>query len=346
MLTLMWDEIREQPLVLERCIEKNRAALQSIIDAVSSKSIYSIIIAARGTSDHAAVYGKYILELLTGIPVSLAAPSVFTLYNGRIKMENCLVMGVSQSGKAEDVLEVIRAANSQGAVTVSITNFDDSPLAVESKHHLFCDSGLERSVAATKTFTSQMYLLANLAAEWSGNSDFKEELSTVTQGMRATLGLADGVRKAVERYRFMEECFVLARGINYAIALESALKIQETTYVRAKAYATSDFHHGPFAMVERGMPIIVYAPDGPSSDDMKEMLLKLKKVEADLLVISDRPDLVELADCSLILPCTASDFVSPFYNVMLAQMFACQLALLKGLNPDSPRGLNKVTITR
>ena len=345
-MTLMWEEIMEQPFVLSRAIDKNGAMIKEIADEVNKRNISSVVIAARGTSDHAGVYAKYVLELLTGIPVSLAAPSVFTLYGGNVNYKNCLVIAISQSGKAADALEVIKCAKAQGAITVSITNFPDSPVAVESQYHLCCYSGLERSVAATKTFTSQLYLLANLAAEIANNADLKEQLIAAQAGLQKTFQIAPEIKELAKRYRFMKECFVLARGINYAIALEAALKIQETTYVRAKAFATSDFHHGPFAMVERDTPVIVYAPEGPSLKDTVEIINKIRQVEADILVISNSQEALGLGDCSLTIPSGVSDFISPFYNAAVAQMFACNLALTKGLNPDSPRGLNKVTITK
>lgn len=342
----MWSEIMEQPLVLSRSLERNGGTIKKAVAAIKTQNINSVVIAARGTSDHAAVYGKYIIELLVGIPVALAAPSVFTMYGKGLNLKNSLVIGISQSGKAADVIEVIKAANAQEAVTISITNFIDSPLAEESKFHLFCDCGLEKSVAATKTFTAQIFLLAQLVAAWTESENFVKELAAVPEKILQTFETSGVIKQRAERFRFMKECFVLARGINYSIALEAALKIQETTYVRAKAFATSDFHHGPFAMVEKDMPVIIYAPEGPSLKDVSEMIGKLKKSEADLLIISNRKEILDQGNCSFTIPQTQNDFISPFFNVVAAQMFACQLALTKGLNPDSPRGLNKVTITR
>ncbi len=345
-MTQMWNEIMEQPEVLAKCMGKNKNTIDGITQEIKKDGISSVVIAARGTSDHAAVYAKYIIEILAGVPVSLAAPSVFTMYMKEVCFKNSLVIGISQSGRAADAIEVIKSANRQGALTVSVTNFPDSPMAVEAKYHLFCDCGVERSVAATKTFTAQMYLIAQLVAKWSGNEQFAEELSLVPEKMTETFKEERSIRERAERYCFMKECFVLARGVNYSIAMESALKIQETTYVRAKAYATSDFYHGPFAMIEKDMPVLVFAPDGPSSKDVAEMIEKLAEREAELIVISNKSELGRKGSSFFRIPQSDNDFITPFYNVAVAQMFACQLALTKGLNPDSPRGLNKVTITR
>ncbi|QNU68653.1 SIS domain-containing protein [Ruminiclostridium herbifermentans] len=342
----MWEEILEQPEVLKKTVTTNMAVIDELIADLKSREISTVIIAARGTSDHAAVYAKYAIETLIGIPVSLAAPSVFTMYNKKLNMKNCFVIGISQSGKAADAIEVVKAAKEQGAITMSVTNFVDSPLAQTSKYHLFCDTSVEQSVAATKTFTSTVFLLINFIAKWAQNDELLNELKNVPDIMSNIFDKADTIKEIVQKYRFMKECFVLARGINYSIALEAALKIQETTYVRAKAFATSDFHHGPFAMVERDMPVIVYAPEGPSCKDVLEMINKLKNSDADILIISNNQELLKLGNSSIEIPKGCSDYVSPLFNVVVAQMFACNLSLLKGLNPDSPRGLNKITITR
>lgn len=345
-MTQMWSEIFEQPQALERCRKNNARVLDEIAGLLNARQIDQIVIAARGTSDHAAVYGKYVIEMLTGIPVTLAASSVFTMYGKSLKFRNALVIGISQSGRAADVLEVLKAANASGALTVGITNFSDSPIACEVKYHLSCEAGLEKSVAATKTFTAQIYLLAALAARWAKDETLLRELDTVPGRVAGTLEEAPEIEKTAARYRFMQECFVLARGVNYAVSLESALKIQETNYVRAKAFATSDFQHGPIAMLDRGIPVIVYAPDGPSLHDMTDMINRLNEGQIETLVVSNNPDVRAMGTCSFKIPETDNDMISPFFNAVIAQMFACQLALARGNDPDNPRGLNKITITK
>jgi Glucosamine 6-phosphate synthetase, contains amidotransferase and phosphosugar isomerase domains len=345
-MTEMLNEILEQPEVLSRCYNTNRENIISIVKKIKERNINSVVIAARGTSDHAGIYGKYIIECETGIPVSLASPSVYTVYNKKMKLENSLVIGISQSGKAADVLEVLKNARECGSVTISITNDVASPLAHAADVHLFCDAGLEKSVAATKTCSSEMYILAQMVAEWSGCEELGKELLEIPEKLTEVFSEMDAISEKIERYRFINECFVLARGINYPVAMEAALKIQETAYVRAKAYATSDFYHGPFAMIEKDMPVIVYAPNGPTLKDTMEMVEKLKKNEAEVVVISNNEEMLELGDSSFRIPQTSNDLISPFYNVVIAQLFACNLSLIKGLNPDTPRSLKKVTITK
>lgn len=344
-MTQMWKEILEQPEALQRCFEKNAQVIGEIVRTVKNRNIDQVVLAARGTSDHAAVYGKYVIELLLGIPVSLAASSIFTVYHGKMNLGNCLVIGISQSGKAADVLNVLRGAKSSGAVTVGITNNADSEIAREPEFFLSCEAGIEKSVAATKTFSTQIFLLASLAAEWAENREARNEIYSMPGRISAVYDVAGEIQSKVERYRFMNECFVLARGINYAVSLETALKIQETTYVRAKAFATSDFQHGPIAMIGRDIPVLIFAPDGPSLRDVSSMVNKLGSEHIEMIIVSNRKDMLDLGTTSFSIPATANDIVSPFYNVVVAQMFACRLALSKGLDPDNPRGLKKVTVT-
>lgn len=345
-MTHMWLEILEQPKVFEKCLIQNEKNIRTIVSILKERNIRHVIIAARGTSDHAGIYAKYLAEIKLGIPVTLAAPSIFTLYNGNLKMDDSLVIGISQSGRAADVLEVINKAKAQGALTVSITNHADSPLAQEAEFHLDCAAGVEKSVSATKTFTTQVYLLAHLIAEWAEDEALKNELSKVPEIVQKVIDNADYIKSLVQRYRFMNECFVLGRGINFPIALESALKIQETSYVRAKAYATSDFHHGPFAMIDNHMPVIIFAPEGPTLADSMEMINKLKNAGADVLVVSNNAEALSKGDTSIEIPNGAGEFAVPFANAVVGQIFACSLSVLRGLNPDTPRGLSKVTITR
>lgn len=345
-MTQMLKEINQQPEVLKRSMQSNENTVKSLVESIRQRDIKSVYIAARGTSDHAAVYGKYVIEILTGIPVGLAAPSVFTLYNKKVHLKNSLVIGISQSGKAADVLEVVKSANSTGAITASITNDPLSPLARKAQFHLDCNAGPELSVAATKTFTAQMLLMAQLASEWSEDDETRKKLPLVPEKVLYTLDKIEDIKKAVKKYVSMNECFILARGVNYAAALECALKIQETTYIRAKAFASSDFYHGPLALVDKNIPVIIFAPTGPSLQDSITLINRLKEDNVEIIAVSNSEEVLASAACGLSIPYTDNDIISPFPNVVVAQIFACEMALAKGLNPDKPRRLSKVTITK
>ncbi len=345
-MTLMKQEIFEEPKVMEKCIKTNADTFDKLVAQLNSRKIRNVIVAARGTSDHAGIYGKYIIEKMVGIPVGLAACSVVSLYDAEINMEDMLVIGISQSGAAADVLEYMNMAKKSGALTVTITNTADSPLAKAADYHLFCDAGEEKSVAATKTFGTQLYIMAHLAAKWAGRNDILAKLAKVPEQMCNIILQDDTIAEIARRYRFMDEAFVLSRGINYPIALEATLKIQETNYVRAKAYPISDFHHGPFAMISEGMPVFIYMSDGPIKQDTFEMIHKLQGAGADIFIVSDDDELLaEGVEGFKIPACDKEDMIATFYFAIFAQLFAANLADVKGRNPDAPRGLKKVTIT-
>jgi glucosamine--fructose-6-phosphate aminotransferase (isomerizing) len=342
----MWKEIIEQPSVIKVCREQNQVKVKKLSEEIKRRSIVFSYIAARGTSDHAAVYGKYILEIVAGIPTGLAASSVFTMYDGSLNLKNTLLIAVSQSGQAADVLEVLRAAKRAGALTVSITNFADSPLAIEADFHLDCSAGLEKSVAATKTFTAEMLLFAMLASELANHDTLPNQILKIPDLISETIKLAEPSLGCVERYRFMNECFVLARGVNFPIALETALKIQETAYVRAKAFAVSDFQHGPIAMIDSDIPVIAIAPTGASFTELENIIGRLEENNIEILVISNSKQLLKGRTNAFETAWTDNDLISPFLNIVVSQMFACRLSTIKGFDPDNPRHLKKVTITR
>ncbi|MBN2559097.1 MAG: SIS domain-containing protein [Clostridia bacterium] len=345
-MTIMIDEINSQPKVLEKVLAKSRKGVRDLCREVRERKIELIYIAARGTSDHAAVYAKYILEIHAGIPVAFAAPSVITVYGGKPGLQNALVIGISQSGKAEDVLEVLRHAGRQGSLTAAITNYEDSPMAKEAAYHFSCMAGEEKSVAATKTFTAQMMIMAMIAAGLSGGGELMGELETVPAKISeflADFGVPDRI---VNKYKDMQECFVLARGTNYSIALEGALKIQETCYVRAKAYAMSDFYHGPLALLDTSIPVFLIAPGGLTDEGNMEMAGVLSGYGIETTAVTNDAGIKGMVSETIWVPPGLSDFTSPFVTAAAMQLFACKLSLAKGLNPDNPRNIKKVTITR
>ncbi len=342
----MENEIFQQPDVLKDCLDFNKQTIIELVKALKKKKINNVVVAARGSSDNASNYFKYCFESLAGLPVSLAAPSINTLYNGSLNLSNSMVIGVSQSGAAEDVMAVLNNGKATGAVTVCITNNLESKMAKLADFHLYCNAKEEKSVAATKTFTAQMYLMANLAAYYADNNEVKAELESVPQNLIKVLGLKDQIAVLSQKYKDMKSLVVLARGTNYAIAQETALKVQETTYINARPYAASDFHHGPFAIVDENSTLMLIAPKGVSQKDMVEMKDKLLGVNAKVIVMTNDQDIAKNATDTMLLPVEGSDYVTPFYNVVASQLWACFMSLARGLNPDAPRGLKKVTITK
>lgn len=346
-MSLLLDEIMQQPSVLGTIKAKNGGVFKAIAEEYRNTGLDSIYFVARGTSDHACIYAQYLFAICGGIPCTLGTPSAVSKYGAEIKFSNSAVIGVSQSGKAEDVLTVIRQANSQGKLTVAVTNDPDSPLAKEASYHIYCNAGEEKSIAATKTFTSQMYILAQLCAEITENDELAQLLDKVPEALGDMLSyMPVTVAKLAERYRFLDSAFVLGRGMTYPIALEGALKVLETNRIRMKGNAISDFYHGPLAQVEENALVIVLAAQGPVFDDSINMITRLHEIGAEVLVITDDEGLAEKERFAVKVPYLGSDLVSTFFTAPVMQLFACCLADVKGIDPNQSNVLKKVTITK
>ena len=340
-------EIREQPQVLKNIKSANINVINDIIADIKSNDINNVYFAARGTSDHACIYAQYLFGIYLGMPCALATPSVVSMYDAKLNLGNSLVIAVSQSGKAEDVLSVVRNANECGTITVAITNNLDSPLAKEAKYHLYCNAGEELSIAATKTFTSQMYLLALLCAEWSENKELSENLDRVPDNVSRLLSyIPYEIEQGIQNYKNTPSAVILARGLTYPIALEGALKILETNRLKVKGYPISDFWHGPLAQIARGDVVIVLAAKGVMLGDAKKMISKLNEIGAEVIVITDDQYTAETNSMALKLPDMGSDTVSPFLFAVTMQLIALKLTVLRGIDPDKSNVLNKVTITK
>lgn len=338
----MLQEIAEQPAVLERTIAAEREKLGKLGTFLRGKDIDLIVLVARGSSDNASLFGRYLLEVTTGIPVSLSAPSVFTLYNAKLKLGRALVIGVSQSGEGEDINFVLTQAKAAGAHTLGITNEPDSSMAKIADETLLIHAGREKSVAATKTYTGQMLHFYMLASELS---DTKLGLDRIPEHAAEALKLEPAVREMVQRYVFMENCVVVGRGMNYGNSYELALKLMETCYVVAERFSSADFFHGPLAIVERRFPVILFAPKGITQKGSLDLLARLHELHADCLSITNDPEIASRSSRHLSMPDNIDELLSPIPFIVPAQLFAAHLSAAKGLDPDAPRSLSKVTKT-
>jgi glucosamine--fructose-6-phosphate aminotransferase (isomerizing) len=339
-------EIHEQPQVLARLLDEQAETAARIAAAIRARDVRYAVFAARGTSDNAARYAQYLFGALNRLPVALATPSLFSVYRTPPRMRDALVLGVSQSGQSPDIVGVVEEGRRQGALTVAVTNAPDSPLAQAADHILSLNAGEERAVAATKTYTAQLAALALLAVQWANDDAWLAELRRVPSAIEKTLALEEPIARAAQRYAYATECVVLGRGYNYATAFEIALKLKELTYIVTQAYSSADFRHGPVAIVERGFPAIVVAPQGQVYPDMLALSRELSKREAELIVISGQDEPLRLARTGLRLPVVLPEWLSPFTCVVPGQLLAMHVTLAKGYDPDHPRGLRKVTETR
>jgi glutamine---fructose-6-phosphate transaminase (isomerizing) len=344
-MSKMRDEIREQPAVLERTLQAERGPIEELRKILERDPPRLIMLAARGTSDNAAQFGRYLLEMTTGIPVTLAAPSIFTLYRAPFRFDGALVVAISQSGESTDTNVVLERAREHGARTIGITNEANSALSKIAEHLFLVHAGREQSVAATKTYTGQLLLLYLLAYAL-GAPIALDDLARVPDWTNRALTLELEMARRAERYRFMEHAVVLGRGLNYASAFEFALKLMETCYVVAERFSSADLLHGPIAMLEASFPAFLFAPSGVTWSGTREMVTTLNELKAEPLIFTDVSNVEAARDRrAVIVPVALDELFTPIPYIVPAQLFAASLAEEKGLNPDQPRALNKVTRT-
>ena len=343
-MSLMLQEIAEQPAALEKTIAEERSKIERLGQSLRRRDVDLIVLVARGSSDNAALFGRYLLEITTGIPVSLSAPSVHTLYQAKLDLKHALVIGVSQSGEGEDINRVLENAREGGAFTIGITNEPESSMVRLVHEPLLMHGGRERSVAATKTFTGQMMLLYMLAAALAqGNR--KIDYQKIPEFAARALEQKPAVAELVQRYVFMENCVVVGRGLAYANAYEFALKLMETCYVVAERFSSADFLHGPVAMIERHFPVILFAPPGVMLEGTKDLIRRLQELRADTLCLTGDLEAAAMCSRAIVMPREIDEFLAPIPYIVPAQLFAAFLADAKGLDPDQPRSLSKITRT-
>jgi len=351
-MSKMIEETRQQPNALARTLEEALPSLDELRGHFERHRPRCVVLVARGTSDNAAQFGRYLIEITTRIPVSLAAPSVITLYGCPLDLSGVMVVGISQSGESTDTNAVLEDARSRGALTVGITNEPSSRMARIADHILLARAGKEESVAATKTYTCQLLAFYLLAYALGGNVSIRA-LRCLPEWVERVLELEDSVAEIAERYTFMTRAVTVGRGLNYSNALELGLKLMETCYVIAERFSAADLMHGPIAMVEHAFPVFVFAPAGVTWPSISEVLDQLKDLKAETLVFTDPSNAGACAKparlIQLPIQCGAGEGPEDLYTaipyIVPAQLFAAHLAWIKGFNPDRPRTLHKITMT-
>jgi glutamine---fructose-6-phosphate transaminase (isomerizing) len=339
-------EIHAPPAVLSRLLDTQARAIRSIAGRVRERQIQTVFLAARGSSDNAGLYAKYVWGAHNGLPVALAAPSLFSVYRRPPSIGSSLVVGISQSGESPDIVGVLEEGRRQGAETLAIVNAPASPLARAADSVIDISAGDERAVAATKSYTAQLMAVAMLSAALADDPARWDELARVPASVEQVLASGREIAARAERYRFMNHCVVLGRGFNYATAFEWALKLKELSYVVAEPYSSADFQHGPMALLERGFPVLATAPGGAVFDDTVDLLRRMvRERRVELLVVSDRQEALGIAHTPVSLPGGVAEWLTPIVAVVAAQLFCLHLTRAKGLDPDAPRGLSKVTRT-
>lgn len=353
---LMAKEIAEQPDVLARILADARPDIARIAAAVKAADPRFVIFAARGTSDHAALYAKYLFEILLGWPAGLASPSTMTTYGARPDLRDVLFVGVSQSGGSPDLVGSLRTARECGALTLAVTNAPDSPLAEQAQLHIDVRAGAEKAVAATKSYTAELlalYLLVDALRGGDGSA-----AGGVVDAAAHIIADAEPIRAVAQRFLHVERLVVTGRGYSYPTAREAALKLMETSYIGAQAFSGADLLHGPMAMLEGGSAVIAIAPGGVSGSAIQPVLDRLVELGTNLAVVGGAGSGSSSGDGSssgasgrvggparIPLPGGLPEELSPIAEIIPLQMLARELAVVRGHDPDSPRGLRKVTET-
>lgn len=339
-------EIAEQPESLRHLLTHGASEVEAIGHALRARAVRHVVIAARGSSDNAARYAQYVFGAFNRLTVTLATPSLFTRYLSPPRMDDALVVGISQSGESPDLVAVVEEGRRQGCATLAITNAAGSPLTEVADHTLLLRAGPERSVAATKTYTAQLLALAMLSAAVGDDARRREELQAVPSHVAAALDVDDGaINAAAAALEDAGHGVVIGRGFNYATAFEISLKAKELAYVAVEPYSAADFQHGPIALIDTGFAAIVVNVAGAVSQEVEELLRAITARGARPVVLSNLDSSLSLALAPLRLPVGIPEWLSPIAAVVPGQLLAFHLSRHRGFDPDQPRGLSKVTRT-
>ncbi|MFD9687970.1 SIS domain-containing protein [Kitasatospora sp. NPDC059088] len=339
---IMAAEMAEQPAVLRRILDEGAPKIREIAAGIAARSPRFVLLTARGTSDNAALYAKYLIEILLGKPAGLTSMSTTTAYGAQPDLTDVLVITVSQSGGSPDLVASTKAAREAGAITLAVTNNPDSPLAEVSEFHIDVLAGPEKALPATKTYTAELLALYLLVEGLRGGDGSAAE---VLPGLAAgVLARQAEVKALAERYRFAQRLVITSRGYGYPTAREAALKLMETTYIPATPFSGADLLHGPLAMVDNVSPVIAIVPDGKGGEALQPVLDRLRGRGADLVVIGQRAQ-VDAASAGFALPAGVPEEVQPILEILPLQQLAYEVTIARGQDPDAPRALAKVTET-
>ncbi len=335
----MLDEILEQPYMVRRLLDRNAATFENLPSFLAGSS-YSVI-AARGTSDNAARYAQYVWGARNRLMVGLAAPSLFGPYASAPSLESAAIVGISQSGESPDLIAVLSEARQQGRPTLTITNRPESPLAAEGDHVIDLCAGEERAVAATKTYTAELVAVAAASLAFERRSI--SELEVLPGLLEDTIGAATHLDVVVAHLADADRCVTVGRGFHHATAFEWALKLQELSYLLAQSHSAADFLHGPVAVIEPGFPALLVATSGATFDSMRTLADDLRVRGAHVIAISDDADFP--AEAVVQVP-ESPEWLAPIVAAPALQLLSHAVTKARGLDPDAPRGLSKVTKTR
>jgi glutamine---fructose-6-phosphate transaminase (isomerizing) len=340
---IMSGEMAQQPAVLRRILDEGAPRIREIAGQIAERAPRFVLLTARGTSDNAALYAKYLVEVLLGKPAGLTSMSTTTAYGARPDLTDVLVITVSQSGGSPDLVASTRAAREAGAITLAVTNNADSPLAEVSEFHIDVLAGPERALPATKTYTAELLSLYLFVEGLRGNDGSAAKV--LPELAEQILARRAEVKELAGRYRFAERLVITSRGYGYPTAKEAALKLMETSYIPALSFSGADLLHGPLAMVDNVSPVIAIVTEGKGGEALRPVLDRLRGRGADLVVIGNERQ-VAAASAGFVLPTGGvAEEVQPILEIIPLQMLAYEVTMARGQDPDAPRALAKVTET-
>lgn len=342
----MLKEAAESPNAIAMQLEKNRPLWKEIVTRLQKIDMPLVMTVARGSSDHAATFAKYLFETQMGLVTASAAPSVNTLYQSRQKLKNALVIAISQSGESPDICEVISVAREQGAITLGLINQTQSTLAGLVEYVIPLWAGEEKAVAATKSYLAALAAILQGVSIASGNVYLQDALAHLPELLQKSLKMPwidvdTGLQKA-------NDLLVIGRGFGFSIAQEAALKCKEVAALHAEAFSSAEIHHGPLALVQSRLPILVFCQNDASFPDIIALTQKIRRLQGKvLLAIPENLKTNELEQTTILpLPASMHGFLDPLMGIQAFYQWIAKVAVLKGLNPDQPANLQKVTKTR
>jgi glucosamine--fructose-6-phosphate aminotransferase (isomerizing) len=340
---IMAREMAEQPAVLQRVLDEGLPAIREVAAEIGRRKPRFVLLTARGTSDNAALYAKYLIEVGLGVPAGLTSMSTATAYGARPDLTDVLSITVSQSGGSPDLVAYTEMAKAAGALTLAVTNVPGSPVNAASELALDVLAGPEKALPATKSYTAELltlYLLVDAVRGGDGSAAKGIAQLAAEIGQRR-----EEVAQLAERYRFASRLVITSRGYGYPTAREAALKVMETSYLPAHAFSGADLLHGPLAMVDNVSPVIAVASEGAGGAALEPVLDRLRERGADLVVVGSREH-VAGASAGFVLPSGVAEEVAPILEILPLQRLAYEVTMARGLNPDAPRALAKVTQTK
>ena len=337
----MFSEISETPDVFSRLIN-SEAQFQQAAEKIKARNITNVIILARGTSDNAGHYLKFLIEVKLGLPVGLASPSSVSIYGAKVDFKDTLVIALSQSGRSPDLITFASAAKEGKALLITMTNNSDSPLANVGDLHIDLSAGLEVAVAATKSYSAELLASLLLVDSWIGNmSAGRSHLVDSSRECIANLGEVDSFANSLDAKR---EIVVIGRGYAYANAKELALKIQETSYIPVQGMSSADYQHGPIATLNSDSQVIVLSPSGMPKKALEDSMVRIRQSEPEIIWLGSN-ELALNKERVLKGSNQAKEEESTIIDAALIQYLTLGFAVKNGFNPDSPAGLSKVTKT-